>query len=162
MILGLMPATYTPYDFVMMRFHERLRKARKEAGFSSQEKFAAVLGMKRTQYLLYETGAVTPDPEETIPRIAEGLGLPPETLKAWKMVDEYGSDAVRAAILEMSVEDKKALLKELLPSEDLVELIEDELNRRRRDDYSCGAAFCRSGNGSAVGTRALPFERDLC
>lgn len=114
----------------MKKFHERLREARKTAGFSSQEKFAEAIGMKRTQYLLYETGEVTPDPMETIPKIAKALGEKPERLKAWLMIDEYGRDTLSEGIKSLTTEEKFDILLELLPREELLNRLEKELKKR--------------------------------
>lgn len=109
--------------FAMMRFHERLRKARKDAGFSSQEKFAELLGMKRTQYLLYETGEVTPDPDETIPRIAKGLGLPPYVLNAWQILDQHQDESLLAVVRELPEDLKQTVLFEYFAQKDPADII---------------------------------------
>lgn len=103
----------------MKRFHERLKEARKAAGFSSQEDFAEAIGIKRTNYQPFEKGKKLPDPEITIPKIAEGLGLSVDIVMAWYRLD----NADRGQKIE--------ILMELYSDEEIVEAVKKLKSERQ-------------------------------
>lgn len=114
----------------MSYFGDKLREARKAAGYT-QEELAQALGMIRTNYIPYETGKVSPDPVETIPRIANAIGVDSDRLRAWKLIDEASPEVIRLA--NQYLEFEKGLGKEKVK-----ERLEAEYQKRQQKKGSKG------------------------
>ena len=69
----------------MTMFYQRLREARKAAGYS-QEAFANKMGISRTNYIPCKTGKAYPA-IMTVPKIARALGIPRGIVFEWIVAD---------------------------------------------------------------------------
>ena len=70
----LTPMTTSRYDQIMRTFAKRLRKARKDRGFRSAQKFSALVGLEPHTYRKYERGQSEPN-FEILVRICEVLEI---------------------------------------------------------------------------------------
>lgn len=103
-----------------MKFGEKLRKARRQAGLS-QEEFAKAIGVSLRTITNYETNGVYPKKRELYPKIAEVLGVDVDYLMTEK--ESADGSAGKSLTTDGIVDDLTSLFASGSMSEDDLDLM---------------------------------------